>query len=254
MEFLPQAITKPKLEVSTDCISLVSRVGERGCVSAPSSCGANATGLARARMLPCAKPRFCFFLLVSGFWFLVSLSGCVTLPKGDKEDPMPHGQVCQVVATWNHQAVFVPDPAHGGVEEPGLAGRLYLFGPEISFPLIEDGSVVVDLYDDTKAPGDGQPIPLEEWRFDPATLKRLAKKDMIGWGYTLFLPWGTYKPEINQIHLKVRYVTAKGNPFFCESGPMSLDRPVMPAHHTTMTSTKPSVTTTSSVAPNVAVK
>ncbi len=31
--------------------SLVSRVGERGCVSAPSSCGAYATGLAWARNL-----------------------------------------------------------------------------------------------------------------------------------------------------------------------------------------------------------
>jgi hypothetical protein len=188
------------------------------------------------------------------FWFLVSISGCVILPKTDKEDPMPHGQVCQIVATWNHQVAFVPDPVHGGAEAPGLAGRLYLFGPEISFPLIDDGSVVVDLYDDTKPAGEGQPIPLEEWRLDPATLKRLAKRDMIGWGYTLFLPWGTYKPEISQVHLKVRYVTAKGNPFFAESGPMTLDRPVASAYHTTTVVGKSSEPTSSGGAPNVAVK
>lgn len=167
--------------------------------------------------------------LVSG----LATSGCVHLPKTGSDDDMPHGAVCQAVATWNHQVVFAPDPAHGGAEGPGLVGRLYLFGPEISYPLIDDGSVVVDLFDGTKPAGEGPPIPLEEWRIDPTTLKRLAKRDMIGWGYTLFLPWGTYKPEISQVHLKVRYITAKGNPFFAESGPMTLDRPVATAYHTT---------------------
>jgi len=151
--------------------------------------------------------------------------GCVHLPKTGSDDAMPHGQVCQAVATWNHQVVFAPDPAHGGMEAPGLVGRLYLFGSEISYPLIDDGSVVVDLFDDTKQSDEGQPVPLEEWRVDPATLKRLAKRDMIGWGYTLFLPWGTYKPNISHVHLKVRYVTEKGNQFFAESGPLSLNSP-----------------------------
>jgi len=169
-------------------------------------------------------------------------SGCVIFPKAEKDDPMPHGEVCQAVATWNHQVVFAADPVHGGAEEPGLVGRLYLFGPEVSFPLIDDGSVVIDLFDDTqpsaqtgeKGRGEGaaQPLPLEEWRFDPVTLKKLVKKDMVGWGYTLFLPWGTYKPDINQVHLKVRYVTAKGIPFFAESGPLSLQQsPIVSSSH-----------------------
>jgi hypothetical protein len=175
-----------------------------------------------------------FWFVVSSFLFLVSPSGCVHLPKTGSDDPMPHGQVSQIVAAWNHQVAYAPDPVHGGNEAPGLAGRLYLFGPEISYPLIDDGSMVVDLFDDTKPAGEGQPVPLEEWRFDPITLKRLAKRDIIGWGYTLFLPWGTYKPEISQVHLKVRYVTAKGVPFFADSGPLSLNSPVVAAHHTTM--------------------
>ena len=174
-------------------------------------------------------PSFCF--LFSGFWFLVSGSGCVHLPKTGSDDPTPHGAVCQIAATWNHQVVFAPDPTHNGAPTPGLAGRLYLFGKEISYPLVEEGSLIVDLYDETKPAAEGQPLPLEEWRLDPATLKRLAKKDMIGYGYTLFLPWGTYKPEINQIHLKIRFVTAKGDTFYADSGRVSLDKAIEPVTH-----------------------
>src|SRR5262249_29560116 len=122
--------------------------------------------------------RLSFLYSLRPLWLLscvpaLMLSGCVHLPKTGSEDPMPHGQVCQAVATWNHQVVYAPDPVHGGMEAPGLVGRLYLFGPEISYPLIDDGSVVIDLFDDTKQTEEGQPAPLEEWRIDPVTLKRL---------------------------------------------------------------------------------
>jgi len=167
------------------------------------------------------------------------------LPKTGSDEPMPHGAVCQVTATWNHQVVFAPDPTHGGAPTPGLAGRLYLFGQEISYPLVEEGSLTVDLYDDTKPATNGQqPIPLEEWRLDAATLKRLVRRDMIGYGYTLFLPWGTYKPEINQIHLKLHFVTSKGAPFYAESGRLSLDKPVGPETHLTQATAEPTETTT----------
>jgi hypothetical protein len=179
------------------------------------------------------------------------LFGCVHLPKTSSDDAMPHGAVCQVVATWNHQVVFAPDPVHGGAEAPGLVGRLYLFGPEISYPLIEDGSVIVDLFDDTKPATDGPPVPLEEWRIDPGTLKRLAKHDMIGWGYTLFLPWGTYRPEINQIHLKLRYASAKGTPLYSDSGRLSLDRPSMPGTAITQAKATQKAVTSSGPGPGV---
>ena len=110
---------------------------------------------------------FGFGISVFGFLFLASVVGCVHLPKTGSDDPMPHGAVCQIVATWNHQVVFAPDPTHNGAPTPGLAGRLYLFGQEVSFPLVEEGSLIVDLFDDTKSADtkpavDGQPIPLEE--------------------------------------------------------------------------------------------
>ena len=197
------------------------------------------------------------FLLVSSFWMLVSALGCVHLPKTGSDEAMPHGAVCQVVATWNHQVVFAPDPTHGGTPTAGLAGRLYLFGPEVSFPLVEEGSLIVDLFDDTKPAADrsteaGQPLPLEEWRLDPSTLKRLVKRDMIGYGYTLFLPWGTYKPEINQIHLKVRFVTAKGNSYYADSGRVSLDKAIEPVTHSATEMSKSNAPP--SVEPTVAVR
>jgi hypothetical protein len=190
-------------------------------------------------------------LLVSSFWFLVSTLGCLHLPKTSLDDPIPHGAVCQVVATWNHEVIFAPDPIHGGTPTPGLAGRLYLFGPEISYPLVEEGSLIVDLFDDTKAPASNPPLPLEEWRLDPATLKRLVKKDMIGYGYTLFLPWGTYKPEVNQIHLKVHFVTAKGASYYAESGPLSLDKALPPKTTVTQTSVTPQEATVPKTTSNV---
>ena len=71
---------------------------------------------------------------------------------------------------------------------------------------------------------------------------------MIGYGYTLFLPWGTYKPEINQIHLKARFVTAKGGSFYSESGRLSLDKAVEPLTHsaTEMSTSTPPASETAS--------
>src|SRR5262249_36877737 len=80
--------------------------------------------------------------------FLISFgSGCVGLDSfiGPKDAP-PTGKVCQLVATWNKEILFAPDPANGGIAKPGVSGRLYLFGPQIDFPLTANGSLIVDLF------------------------------------------------------------------------------------------------------------
>jgi hypothetical protein len=166
--------------------------------------------------------------------------GCVSPgPVAKKESEPPKGVPCQVVATWNHQVTFTADPAHNGVLAPGLSGRLYLFGRQVSFPMTSDGSLVVELYDETpptvvatggpppqpRVGPDGQPLPLEVWRFDKDTLKRLLQRDVIGWGYTLFLPWGTYRPDIGQVRLKVRYEPPVGTALYSESTPLALMNP-----------------------------
>ncbi len=157
---------------------------------------------------------------------VLSLAGCVGMDSflnvvGEAHDSVP----CQVVATWNPGVVKTPDPVHDGEPAPGLVGRIYLFGAEVGAPLVGDGSLVVDLYDDTAGPaGPGAPA-LERWEIDRDTLKRLQRRDAIGWGYTVFLPWATYKPEVNRVHLKVRYIPPKGVPLYAASAPMTLGEP-----------------------------
>jgi hypothetical protein len=136
----------------------------------------------------------------------------------------PTGNICQVVATWSPEVVYTPDPAHGGEPTPGIAGRMYLFGPEIGYPLVSDGSLVVDLYYDPPGVGGKATVPLEEWCIDKDTLKRLQRRDAIGWGYTLFLPWGTYKPEITNVRLRVRYEPTKGTPLYAETYALTLNK------------------------------
>src|SRR5437870_13021486 len=85
--------------------------------------------------------------------------------------------------------------------------------------------MVVCLCDDTAGPAGKGARALEEWQMDRQTLKRLQRRDAIGWGYTVFLPWATCKPEITRVHLKVRYVPSKGTPLYAASSPMTLGDP-----------------------------
>jgi hypothetical protein len=169
--------------------------------------------------------------------------GCVTpnsfLSSGED---IPTNQVCQAVVAWYPEVIFTPDPTHRGQPTPGIAGRVYLFGPEIDSPLTGDGAVIVDLYDDTVAGSAMNPnaVPLEEWQIDKATLKRLKKKDAVGMGYTLFLPWSTYRPEAAHVHLRLRYEPAKGTPIYAESSPMVLNRDIaITSQHGTVASLPP---------------
>jgi hypothetical protein len=137
----------------------------------------------------------------------------------------PYAEPCWVVAAWNPAVVYTPDPMHDGTPTPGLAGRIYLFGPEIGFPMLGNGGLSVALFDDGPGGTAKSTTPLEEWHFDPTTLKRLEHRDPVGWGYTVFLPWGSYKPEITHIHLKVRYEPPQGFPIYAASAPMTLVDP-----------------------------
>jgi hypothetical protein len=139
--------------------------------------------------------------------------GCATTAEffGKTEGEGP--AVGQVACSWQNAVRFVPDPTRNGAPNAGLAGRMYLFDPELTKPVEGDGSVAVFLFDETHG---GEPVMLEAWVFDPQTLKRLMKKDPAGPGYTLFLPWEKYRPDISRVRLRVRYQPAKGSPQFTE--------------------------------------
>jgi hypothetical protein len=107
---------------------------------------------------------------------------------------------------------FVPDPARQGAPNAGIAGRMYLFDQDLANLLEGDGSVAVYLYEETQ----GAPVMLEAWGFKAEEVKQLMRKDRYGPGYTLFLPWGTYRPDVSKVRLRVEYRPAKGAPHYCE--------------------------------------
>jgi hypothetical protein len=153
-------------------------------------------------------------------------AGCVhqgqLVPWSSK--PVTHN-ICQVTATWNHEVAFVPDPVNGGRPNPGIAGRVYLFGPQFGYPELGDGGLNVELFDETAVAYGGQSVLLEQWHFDKDTFQRLQKRDIIGWGYTIFLPWGTYRPDLTAVRLRVRYEPLKGVPIYSDSGSITLETP-----------------------------
>jgi hypothetical protein len=155
---------------------------------------------------------------------VLSLAGCGHTQSWfrPKEEAPPVGPVLQVQAAWENRIVVTQDVVNQGVPLAGIAGRLYLFGHESGNPLLGDGSAVVDLYDVTPETTQGTPKLLERWEVDRDTLRRLARKDMIGWGYTLFLPWSTHRPEINRVQMQVRYLPDKGLPLYSKATAVAL--------------------------------
>ena len=183
-----------------------------------------------------ASPSTRLTRLATGGLFLLALCaapGCLVLDKCKSCAGIapPASPPCQVVTTWSHQVHFAPDPVRNGVPGPGLVGRLYLFDEQVKDPLVGDGGIFVELFDDSGPQPGG--VKIEEWHIDKDTLKRLAKKDTFGWGYTLFLPWGSYRPDLNKVHLALRYDPEKGSPLFAEPAPLILDHSTGPAVQTT---------------------
>lgn len=141
--------------------------------------------------------------------------GCVTAEINSRPvEIAPTGAVHQVHAAWENRIMTTPDVVNSGKPLIGLAGRVYLFGQELRNPVAGDGMAIIDLCDLSKVDADAKPQLLERWEIDAATFKRLLRKDTIGWGYTLFLPWNTHRPDITKVQLQVRYVPEKGLPLF----------------------------------------
>jgi hypothetical protein len=159
----------------------------------------------------------------------LGLAGCVTLDVSlHSGDRPPTGPVAQVVTTWETEVYFVPDPVNGGSPTPGLAGRLYLFGPDQPVSLAGDGSLLVKLTQDDAPGPDGQPRVLEQWEIDPRSLSRLLHKNRIGWGYTLFMPLGSYNESITHVHLVACYRPKDGAPLYAMSQALTLQYPQRP--------------------------
>jgi hypothetical protein len=155
-------------------------------------------------------------------------SGCATTQLAKA----PKGMPAQVFAFWHKDIEFLPDSMNNGRMTPALCGRVWLFdgGQTGPAPITADGSLVVSLYTDpSRTNADGTPVPLEVWQITPDCMNRVVLKDRWGWGYTLNLPWNTYRPDISTVRLQVEYLPPKDAknpmPVFSDSPMLALQHP-----------------------------
>jgi hypothetical protein len=158
---------------------------------------------------------------------LALLAGCATTETAKAPSPPPVGKPVEVMATWKPTVQVFPDTLNNGKPTPALSGRVYLFDGQMGSPIVADGMLVVSVYDDHPRVGaNGDPVPLQIWKITPECMKLVQTRDVLGWGYTLNLPWDTYRPDITQVRFMVRFEPPKDAkdefPLFQDSGLLTL--------------------------------
>jgi hypothetical protein len=137
--------------------------------------------------------------------------------------PAKPNEVARFTAAWNNKIIFTPDPTHGGEMMPGILGRLYMFGPDEKFPLAPEGELVVGAWDHMNKDEKGKPKLLELWYIDRDTMRKLAKRDFMGNGYTVFLPFSKYNVDLVRINVMARFNSADGRSMMAAPEVLSLD-------------------------------
>jgi hypothetical protein len=159
----------------------------------------------------------------------LAASGCVPLNVNLRpwEASPPPPEVKEIAVSWNPEVFFedaIATPGHPCAKQAGLMGRLYVLGENARL-LTPAGKITVILYnDDAKGPG-GEAVALEGWGFEAADLPRFIRKDTIGVGCTLPLPWGSYQECVRHVHFRVCYEPQNGPPLYTSSGPITLQHP-----------------------------
>ena len=123
-----------------------------------------------------------------------------------------------IVSLWDKELQMAPDPTKGGQKGPCLVGRMLLFSKEhkASKAVCCEGHLTINLWDER--PG-ALPQSVEWWKIDKETLRKMAVKDELGWGYTLALP--TEKAQyISKGRVELVFEPDHGDKMFASSGPM----------------------------------
>jgi hypothetical protein len=142
---------------------------------------------------------------------LTSTKLAAPTPKPPPPSTEKAGQATRVAPAWDNRVDLGADPLKGGAPQPCLKGRVYLFGQDEAYPLTVPGMFMIDLYDHTPRNGQVNPKQLDFWMFHPEALEKLVKEDRFGKGYSLYLPWKNYSPELKSVALLVRFVPLKGH-------------------------------------------
>ena len=157
--------------------------------------------------------------------------------KGDKAAGT---KATGIAVAWQNRVDYLPDPTRDGEMGPGLAGQVFLFGPQMQ-PAAADGTLTIDLYDETKRPPGIPPNKPERWQFRKDVLKTLRMVDeRFGPSYVVFLPWPTYSPDVTRVRIKVRFDPDHGSfPLYAEESKLTLDTTLTPVTTPVMSTTLP---------------
>ena len=145
-------------------------------------------------------------LAIFGLCVLAAV-GCEGMKSFTRSEPKP--QAARMVTTWKKQVQFGNNPMTSE-SIAGIMGRVYLFESEPNAPLTGEGTIAVDLFDESRSDG-ARREPIEHWDITPDILPKLLQKDAIGQGYSLSLPWSSYRPDIKRVQMQVRYTPKTGD-------------------------------------------
>jgi hypothetical protein len=143
--------------------------------------------------------------------------------EGLTMEPAKLGEAARLTAGWKPAIAFAPDPLHGGEPVPGLVARVWVFGPDEGVPLDPDGELIAGVWDMSARNAEGEPKLLELWCIDRETAKKFVRRDSIGNGYSLFLPWGSYHVDLKQVSVILRYNSAGGRSIASAPQTLTLD-------------------------------
>lgn len=153
-----------------------------------------------------------------------AVSGCVLLENSTATHPPepPPLPVNEVLSIWDKSLRFAQDPTRGGAMLPGLAGRVYLLNDALKCTVDAGGSIHVVIRNVTPGAPANPAYYEVKCEFKEQDLKRLKKKDMIDNGYTLFVPWETYRPDIKQVEVQVCYTPRGGSQHYSAPTPITI--------------------------------
>jgi hypothetical protein len=142
----------------------------------------------------------------------------VGLLPGDASDD----RACRILTYWDRQIRLAAVTNNQAMTAPPyLAGRMYFFSKEYRL-LTPRGRLIVDWYDMSGAP-DAEQSLLGKCEFDADSLQKLKSVNLVGMGYTIWVPWPDYRPQYTRVKIQVTFMPASGgDPVFAEPYVMSL--------------------------------
>jgi len=128
-----------------------------------------------------------------------------------------------LTASWSRTVEVGTDPNHH-TPMPAIVGRAYFFDAKLR-PVEADGKLTVELFDDTNRRIGKPSVKLEEWNINSEQLAKMVNKDpLIGTGYSLILPWPSFKSDVGQIHMVIHYTPKSGQALTMSDQIMTLEQ------------------------------